>query len=78
MSEKQIDRVLSALRSHPWATLPELADATGDPVASISAQLRNLRKEEHGAHTINRRRRKGNLFEYSLGDQGSTEWTLTQ
>lgn len=73
MSGTQIDRVLTALRSRPWSTLPELAEATGDPVASISAQLRNLRKPEHGAHSIKRRRRSGNLYEYSLGDVGPIE-----
>ncbi len=39
------------------------------PDSSISACLRNFRKESFGAHTLNRRRKgnpKSGLFEYSL------------
>lgn len=68
MSETQLDRILSALQAQAWLTLVELAEITKSPVASVSAQIRNLRKEEHGGHTINRRRRRGNLFEYNLSD----------
>ncbi len=52
-----------------WRTLREISDLTGDPEASISARLRDLRKAKFGAHTVNRRRRgdptKG-VFEYQL------------
>jgi hypothetical protein len=70
MSETQIDRLLCALRGAGWLSLLDLHSMTSDPIASISANLRNLRKPEHGSHTINRRRRAGsfNLFEYHLGD----------
>jgi hypothetical protein len=56
----QILRVHDALASGAWLTLPELYDRTGDPVASISAQIRNLRKVE-GAQQ--------GLFEYRLFNQ---------
>jgi hypothetical protein len=65
-ADTQIARVYRALRGGEWATLPELHDRTGDPVASISAQLRHLRR---GGFTINRRARKRGLFEYSLGQK---------
>ncbi len=52
-----------------WWTLREISQDTGDPEASISARLRDLRKARFGAHTVNRRRRgdptKG-VFEYQL------------
>lgn len=66
---KQIARVFFALSSGRWMTLCELVEATGDPAASISAQLRNLRKPRFGAHTIERRARgdrSQGLFEYYL------------
>ena len=40
-----------------WRTLAEIAVMTGDPEASISAQLRHLRKERFGGHIIEKRRR---------------------
>lgn len=52
-----------------WRTLSEIEQATGDPAASISAQLRHLRKERYGSHTVNKRTRgdrASGLFEYQL------------
>ncbi len=52
-----------------WWTLREISKWTGDPEASISARLRDLRKRKFGAHTVNRRRRgdpKQGIFEYQL------------
>jgi hypothetical protein len=65
----QLERVYSVLKLGAWLTLPELNELTGDPVSSISAQLRHLRKPEHGSHTIKKRRRgesRRGLFEYRL------------
>ena len=53
-----------------WLTLGEIRERTGDPEASISAQLRHLRKPRFGSHTIEKRRRgeAGNgLWEYRMG-----------
>ena len=52
-----------------WWTLEELADRTGAPEASISARLRDFRKDRFGGHTVERRRvgKKGSgRFEYRL------------
>ncbi len=65
----QIKRVFSLMADQRWRTLQEIADATGDPHASISAQLRHLRKERFGAHVVNRRARgdrSHGLFEYQV------------
>lgn len=40
-----------------WWTLGELREATGYPEASISAQLRHLRKKRFGAFEVEKRRR---------------------
>jgi hypothetical protein len=48
-------------------TLNELADLTGDPHTSVSAQMRHLRKPRFGSYTVERRRRgDGGLYEYRL------------
>ena len=50
-----------------FRTLNEIESATGYPQASISAQLRNLRKERFGGYTVNKQRRAlEGLFEYGL------------
>ena len=54
---KQIDRVREAMIDGQWRTLSEIEAITGDPQASISAQLRHLRKERFGSWIVNRRRR---------------------
>lgn len=65
----QIKRIYGLMTDHQWRTLREISAATHDPPASISAQLRHLRKQRFGSHTINRRRRgdeHAGLFEYQL------------
>ena len=52
--DKQIDRVKKACRSGVPMTLAAIAKETGDPEASISAQLRHLRKEKHGSHSVDK------------------------
>jgi hypothetical protein len=67
----QILRVYDAIYSGRWMTLDEIHQATGDPEASISAQIRHLRKYRFGAHQIDKRRRNdGNQWEYRLNNGG--------
>lgn len=65
----QLERIFNLMKDGEWRTLQEIAKITSDPQASISAQLRHLRKPKFGSHTVNKRRRgeetKG-LFEYQL------------
>lgn len=63
----QMQRVFAAIADHAWHTLPALADITGDPPASISAQLRHLRKARFGGFVISRRYTANGLYEYKLG-----------
>jgi hypothetical protein len=65
----QILRIFDLMRDGEWRTLSDIESATGDPQSSISAQLRHLRKERFGGHTVNKRRqgdRSNGLFEYQL------------
>jgi len=65
----QLKRIFDLMADGQWRTLEEISQITGDPPASISAQLRHLRKKRFGSHTVNKRprgdRRKG-LWEYKL------------
>lgn len=49
-----------------WRSLPEIAEATGFPEASISADLRHLRKLRFGAYQVEKRRRTVGTWEYSV------------
>jgi hypothetical protein len=62
----QLMRVYSLMSDGQWRTLQDMALATGDPHASISAQLRHLRKDRFGAHTVERRYIDNGLYEYKL------------
>jgi hypothetical protein len=65
----QLLRIFQAMRDGQFRTLEEIATITGDPPASISAQLRHLRKPRFGLHTVNKRsrgERKHGLYEYQL------------
>lgn len=67
--EKQLGRVFSVMKDRQWRALNEIAKLTGDPEASVSAQLRHLRKPRFGGYTVNRRPRGDRslgLFEYQL------------
>lgn len=52
----QIKRIFLFMKFGAWHTLQQIAAATGDPEASVSAQLRNLRKDRFGGHTVEKER----------------------
>lgn len=65
----QIRRVFDCMADHSWKTLDEIHRETGDPHASISAQLRHLRKPRFGSFQIDKRPRGDRirgLWEYRL------------
>ena len=65
----QILRVFDVMKDGRWRTLSEIERLTGDPQASISAQLRHLRKPRFGAHELEKRsrgERTAGLWEYRL------------
>jgi len=65
----QINRIYSLMVDGKWRTLEEISKLTGDGQASISAQLRHLRKERFGSHIVNKRNRgnrESGLYEYQL------------
>jgi len=70
------DVMLSARECGTWLTLDELARLTHYPPASISAQLRHLRKPEYGGYAVEKQPRAvgralrgedfGTVWEYQL------------
>lgn len=62
----QHQRVLAYMSNGRWWTLRELAQATGDPEASISARLRDLRKPKFGSYKVAREYVERGLFRYRL------------
>jgi hypothetical protein len=72
----QLIRIYSVMKGGEWRTLQEIAELTGDPQASVSAQLRHLRKPKFGSHVVNRRPRgdrASGLYEYQVLPPGSVE-----
>jgi DNA adenine methylase len=67
---RQHERIRDLMLDGVWRTLDEIAAATGDPPASISAQLRHLRKPRFGSYVVAKQARgdrEHGLFEYRLG-----------
>ena len=62
----QLLRVWNVVSDKQWRTLDEIASATGDPQASISAQLRHLRKDRFGAHTVEKLHMGSGLYKYRV------------
>lgn len=62
----QAARVWNVIRDCRWHTLTSIAEATGDGEASVSARLRDFRKDRFGRYTIQRRHVEDGLFEYRL------------
>ena len=63
--EGQTLRIYRLMIDGIWRTLEEIQRATGDPQASVSAQLRHLRKIRFGGNIVDKQRR-GNQWEYRL------------
>ena len=63
---KQMLRIWDTMKDGTWRTLSEIETLTGDPQASISADLRSFRKEKFGAHTVLREHVSGGLWKYKL------------
>tara|TARA_R100000808_G_scaffold1639_2_gene7277 strand:+ start:3775 stop:4080 length:306 start_codon:yes stop_codon:yes gene_type:complete len=62
----QILRVANCMADGRWRTLAQIEAITGDPAASISAQLRHLRKKRFGNHTVNKDYLGSGLWTYQL------------
>lgn len=69
---KQMQRVYDAMKDKRWRTLWQIEALTGDPQASISARLRDLKKL---GYSIKKRKRDNpylGVFEYRMERQNAT------
>ena len=66
------DVMLSARECETWLTLDELAKLTHYPPASISAQLRHLRKPQNGGFVVKKRPRISGVI--LPGEDFGTVW----
>jgi hypothetical protein len=55
LQAQQLD-VWNVMRTGSWYTLSALAEMTGHPPQSVSARIRDFRKERFGSHTVDRKR----------------------
>jgi hypothetical protein len=62
----QLQRVYELMRDEHWRTLEAISRNTGGTEASVSARLRDLRKDKYGAHVVERRHVVGGLWEYKM------------
>jgi hypothetical protein len=62
----QFKSIFNLMSDGNWRTLNQIAQSTGYPAASISAQLRHARKEKNGGHTVNKKHLGEGLFSYQL------------
>jgi len=65
----QLLRIYNLMIDGKFRTLDEIHKITNDPHASISAQLRHLKKERFGSHILNKKSRgdrENGLWEYQV------------
>jgi len=62
----QLKRIFDIVIDGQWRTLQDISELTGDPHASISAQLRHLRKPRFGSWNVERKYMGNGLYLYRL------------
>lgn len=68
----QLRRVYDVMRDGQWRTLSEIATLAGNSTeASVSARLRDFRKEKYGSLAVERERVAGGLYRYRLKEQNT-------
>jgi len=62
----QFQRVKSLMLDEKWRTLEQISKAVDAPHASVSAQLRHLRKKRFGSYTVERKHAGDGLYFYRV------------
>lgn len=62
----QLERVFDVMRDGKYRSLDRIAREANAPAASVSAQLRHLRKPRFGGHTVNKSYQGDGLYLYQL------------
>lgn len=64
--KSQLWRVFNLISDGKWRTLSEIAEDAGGSEASVSARLRDLKKEQYGAHTVEKEHVRKGLWRYRM------------
>ena len=64
--KKQHEKIRDIMIDGVWRTLSNIESLTSYPQASISAQLRHLRKQKFGGYIVLKRRKGIGLWEYKI------------
>ena len=68
---RQIDKVQQFLEGNDYVTLDEISAATDiKNISSISARIRDLRKDRHGNRVVDRKYISDGLYSYKLMPKG--------
>ena len=62
----QLEKIKKLVLDGKWRSLKQISEATKAPHASVSAQLRNLRKRKFGAYEVQRRHVDGGFYQYRV------------
>jgi DNA-binding HxlR family transcriptional regulator len=63
----QMQKVFDLMQDGSWRTIPEIVETIPNATPqSISARLRDLRKEKYGSHTVEREHVGRGLYAYRL------------
>jgi hypothetical protein len=62
----QYVRIFNLMSDGQFRTLNEISSVTNDPEASISAQLRHMRKPRFGSHTVEKTYEGNGIYKYKL------------
>lgn len=62
----QLGRIFNVVSGGGWFTLRDIAERAEAPEASVSAQLRHLRKPRFGSYTVEREYIGGGLYRYRV------------
>lgn len=54
LRSRQITAVYNLMRDHKWRTLEDISDTLQQPIQSVSARLRDLRKAKFGGYVVER------------------------
>ena len=73
----QYDRVFALMKDGCERSLQQISEATGDPEASISARLRDMRKPRFGGHSVSKRYLGNGNYNYCLVVNNSPVVELT-
>ena len=63
---RQLAAVRQLMQDGLWRTLAEIADHTGEPEASISSRLRDLRKPKFGCYQVEREYVRRGVWKYRV------------